>query len=323
VASEDSKTFHRHLPPFRDDDLTAPEDCGRVEHRAFAFYLGAREIDLEAAEEREQIAALTYHSLEASFNTAKDGYRAKRSSALWAWSENARHTEAASSFTYFISLPGEKQTSDDQDQGPKLADTPTDIAELVKDQQSSERNEKATPYLLAGVVRFDETDESDYAEDGRQELPDDPSLNDSQLAEKQHNADTSDHESGNQCSGCCFSITSHFVIPRRGVHSSPPRPLGYKQQNNARGDQQQRPPSYEVSWKIKAYCEDIQAGEQHQGADCGNDDADQSVAGVGGKAIAVHKHLLAMDTVVHEAQFSGGLWDSREVFGERRVFTGE
>src|SRR5437868_14769286 len=169
-------------------------------------------------------------------------------------------------------------------------------------EQGTQGNEESTPYLVAGAVRFHHANEADDAEDRRPKPPQNTGVDNSEAIEKQHNADTSDHQSGNQSSGCCSSITGHVVLPYGGVHSSPPRLLGQEQQDDAQRDQQQRPPCYEVSGKIKAYCEDIQTREQHQGADGGNEDPDDGIARVGLQAVAVHNALLAINAVDHEVQ---------------------
>ena len=46
----------------------------------------------------------------------------------------------------------------------------------------------------------------------------------------------------------------------------------------------------------------MQAREQRQGADYGNDDSDHGVAGVRVKMAAVHTDLLANGSVVHEVK---------------------
>lgn len=50
----------------------------------------------------------------------------------------------------------------------------------------------------------------------------------------------------------------------------------------------------------------MQAREQRQGADYGNDDSDHGVAGVRVKMAAIHTDLLANSSVVHEAKVRRG-----------------
>ena len=67
----------------------------------------------------------------------------------------------------------------------------------------------------------------------------------------------------------------------------------------------------------------MQPREQRQGANYGNGDSDDSVAGVGGKRIAVHTYLLADGSVVHEIEGIAFRERCRAVFGQCWLFTGE
>ena len=67
----------------------------------------------------------------------------------------------------------------------------------------------------------------------------------------------------------------------------------------------------------------MQAREQSQGADYGNDDSDDAVAGAGLERDVLHTDLLADHSVIHEVNGMGFVEPRRVVFGQRQLVTGE
>src|SRR5690348_11184179 len=57
ISTENSEPFNGDLPPFRNDDFAASEDCGSVDDRAVRFHFGAREINFEATKKSDQTPA--------------------------------------------------------------------------------------------------------------------------------------------------------------------------------------------------------------------------------------------------------------------------
>jgi len=67
----------------------------------------------------------------------------------------------------------------------------------------------------------------------------------------------------------------------------------------------------------------MQAREQRQCADYGNDDSDDGVAGVGLESVRFHTDLLADHSVAHELHGMGWIEPRPALFGERQLATGE